>query len=124
MTATEILESDANMSAQSAAASVRDDEKRDLEKTQHVEGTVGASQGLTTLDGGTITMTWKTWIVIFVSPISLRRGQACWLWANRITLDPFIYVRTIVLACSYDRRSSGKTCSTIWRRSDLGRLVR
>lgn len=40
----------------------RDGEKHDVEKVEDL-----SPQGLTTLSGGVVEMTWKTWLVIFVS---------------------------------------------------------
>jgi hypothetical protein len=47
----------------------RNDEKHDVERVEEVP-----PPGLTTLDGGTVQMTWKTWIVIFVRPFAMPRS--------------------------------------------------
>lgn len=43
----------------------RDGEKHDVHDVEKVEDL--SPQGLTTLNGGVVEMTWKTWLVIFVS---------------------------------------------------------
>jgi hypothetical protein len=48
------------------ASDQRDGEKHDVLRVEEASG-----PGLTTLDGGVVTMTWKTWLVIFVRQLPI-----------------------------------------------------
>ncbi len=65
MTSTAI-EHDAHSSTPpSPVSDFRNGEKQDVERVEAVPPAQNPNE-LTTLDGGVVTMTWKTWVVIFV----------------------------------------------------------
>ena len=90
-----------------SASEQRDGEKHDVERVEEV-----SAPGLTTMSGAVVTMTWKTWLVIFVS-------EVCYQWGGREAdlhrSDSFLYVRSVVLACPDNCRASVQTwCSVRW----------
>lgn len=94
-----------------------DDVKNDT-SGQRIEDAEHSAEKPIVAAEGAERITFKTWVVIFVSLIA-SRGYS--IKADS-SLDSVVYLRSELLACSYNICNASDACCSVWRASVL-RLV-